>query len=405
MDWAQLILLAVLSPLFLFPSPRFLWVFLAVPIFWIARWVSNRTFFARSVLDWPIAIIGLSALGSTLGSPEIQTSLVKICGLVFGILMFYALQNVLSTGKTLRLAMFSFIGLGAAIAIFSLLGMQWPSTREPITRVPIDSLAKVIPRFPWKFPGAEDGFNANAIAGTLLLFVPIAAVLLLLPCFRDGDSFYMRGERKYFCYLFTVVLIIMPVLFLTQSIESWIALVLSVGLVGIPRRWKIKTAILVLALGAASALLVRYWKGPEDVSVSGRLGGRATFWSLGLQAIKKHPVFGIGMNRFRLNPIIFYHDAHAHNQLIHTGAELGLPAMIAYVALLLLAGYMCWVVWRDSKTSPWLRAVARALAASQLAFFIFGIGDAIPLGAKTGIFFWVSLSFIAAAYNMTRENR
>ena len=55
-------------------------------------------------------------------------------------------------------------------------------------------------------------------------------------------------------------------------------------------------------------------------------------------------------------------------------------------------------VWR-SEGPAWMRASSRGLAAGQAAHFIFGFGDSIPLGAKPGIFFWVSLGLIAALYN------
>jgi len=52
-----------------------------------------------------------------------------------------------------------------------------------------------------------------------------------------------------------------------------------------------------------------------------------------------------------------------------------------------------------------MRTAALGLGCSQLAHFIFGMGDSIPLGAKVGIFFWFSLGLITAIYNyMLRRN-
>lgn len=71
---------------------------------------------------------------------------------------------------------------------------------------------------------------------------------------------------------------------------------------------------------------------------------------------------------------------------------------IAYLAILIGAGWMCLDVSKRAKTA-WMRDAARGLGAGQLAFLIFGMGDAIPLGGKNGVFFWVSLALIAAMYN------
>lgn len=45
-----------------------------------------------------------------------------------------------------------------------------------------------------------------------------------------------------------------------------------------------------------------------------------------------------------------------------------------------------------------MRDAARGLGAGQLAFLIFAMGDAIPLGGKNGVFFWVSLALITGLY-------
>jgi hypothetical protein len=61
-------------------------------------------------------------------------------------------------------------------------------------------------------------------------------------------------------------------------------------------------------------------------------------------------------------------------------------------------------VWRKG-TVGWMRVAAQGLAAGQLAHFIFGLVDSIPLGAKPGTFFWFSLALIAAMYNHVRMRR
>jgi hypothetical protein len=39
----------------------------------------------------------------------------------------------------------------------------------------------------------------------------------------------------------------------------------------------------------------------------------------------------------------------------------------------------------------------------QVAHLIFGIGDSVPLGARPGIVFWVSLAMITAIYNLNKK--
>ena len=105
-----------------------------------------------------------------------------------------------------------------------------------------------------------------------------------------------------------------------------------------------------------------------------------------------------------MRPGIAYEKSHAHNQLLHTSAELGIPGLVAYLAILAGAMFACRRVWRIAEEG-WLRSAARGLGAGQAAFFFFGMGDAIPLGAKPGIFFWVSLALIMSLHNLMMKSK
>ena len=125
---------------------------------------------------------------------------------------------------------------------------------------------------------------------------------------------------------------------------------------------------------------------------------REPWWKIGFQTVKDHPFSGIGLNWMRKSNGI--DSTHVHNHFLHTAAELGIPALIAYLAILIGAVYMAYYVWNKSNIG-WMRIAARGLACGQIAHIIFGIGDSISLGAKPGVFFWFSLGLITAIYNFT----
>ena len=208
--------------------------------------------------------------------------------------------------------------------------------------------------------------------------------------------------------------VLLAALFLSQSYGAWIALILSVWLIGLsPKRkvWSLAGALVlcgvIYAIGplrraiAPFAIIGTAGTGetaPTANVVRVKIEQRYGYWTAGIGAIRRAPVFGVGMNRLRLDPGITYEGAHAHNQFITTGAELGIPGLVAYFAILVGAGWMAWVVWKRSG-DPWMRAAAAGLIAGQAAFHIFGLGDAIPLGSKPDVLFWVSLALIAAINN------
>ena len=127
---------------------------------------------------------------------------------------------------------------------------------------------------------------------------------------------------------------------------------------------------------------------------------RMGLWNEGVEAVAENPWFGAGLNQFRMRPGVEYELSHAHNHLIHTAAELGIPGLVAYLAILIGAGYMCIMVWKKRK-DEFMRMAVLGLGAGQVAHFLFGMGDSIPLGAKTGVLFWVSLALITGIYNYT----
>jgi len=91
--------------------------------------------------------------------------------------------------------------------------------------------------------------------------------------------------------------------------------------------------------------------------------------------------------------------AHAHNVFLQTALDVGIPGLIAYVALLIVATLMCWQTYRDG--DPLAQRIALGLWGNLVAIHLFGLTDAVALGAKIGLFLWWSLGMIAALHHLT----
>jgi hypothetical protein len=395
-DWLQLIAVAAAAPFFVFPSLKQTWVFAVILVFIGARLVMKSSPFERTPIDWGLGILFIQILATCFVVPDIGFSLPKIAGVLFGLLIFYALLSVLNSERLLKGAVIGYLGAGLALAVFGMVGMFWDS--EPLFAKIMPELSKSIPKVNWKLPGAESGFNPNPLGGTLLLIAPLAAVLWI----------YFRKKAVVFLVGGTVFLMMVIVIFFTQSYGVWIALIISLWLVAFGSRWK-KWSLLEFALATVLVFFLKVHKMSdlpkmaENNIVRTKIEQRYSYWAAGIKAIARHPLFGVGMNRLRLDPEVGYENSHAHNQLIHTAAELGIPALVAYLAILIGAGWMCREVFRKTNAG-WMKAAAQGLIAGQLAFFIFGLGDAIPLGAKPGILFWISLALITSLYNFMIRN-
>lgn len=94
--------------------------------------------------------------------------------------------------------------------------------------------------------------------------------------------------------------------------------------------------------------------------------GRIALWKRGVHYMITHPVTGVGINNFtiaefqigselkRQQGIIDRHMLTAHNSLVQIGAELGVPGLIAYLAVVFSGAWGLWGVRR--------RAIAAARA-------------------------------------------
>jgi len=381
-DWLALGLVVATAPVFLFPRLEWTWAFFLAPVAWMLRLRGGggRGAIERTPLDWGIGLLVVQIFATCLIVPDLRFSLPKIAGTLFGIILFYSALAASSSEKALKMGTVLYLSAGFSLAVFGVVGMIL-SPERPFVKI-LPSSPKLIPLHNWKLPGAELGINPNALAGSLCLVIPLALVLLF-----SGKS---RAAR--IALLGITSFVFLAVIFLSQAVGAWIALFLSLVLIGLRNRTWVWTlfgsALLLILILLIPSNRTLVWKKIEQ---------RSELWSTGVTTIQKHPIFGVGMNRLRYDNKIGYKHAHAHNQLIHTAAELGIPGLVAYLAMLIGAAWMCVEVSKRAKMA-WMRAAARGLGTGQLALLIFGMGDAIPLGAKTGAFFWVSLALITAIY-------
>jgi putative inorganic carbon (HCO3(-)) transporter len=140
--------------------------------------------------------------------------------------------------------------------------------------------------------------------------------------------------------------------------------------------------------------------------------GRTEVWERAYYTVRDFPITGVGMNNFPEVMLAYYPPVgfrnatditHAHNQLLLIGTDLGIPGMVAYIALMLGMGTMLWQSWRRTSKRP-EKILAIGFAASLLAFELFGIFDGIGLGEKPAIFFWFLMGLSAGLYTLVHSS-
>ena len=399
--------LVLLGPLFIFPKEKWNWILLAVVVGFIfgGRWIFERKFLPRTPVDAAVALLLIMAFVGVFAIKDVSGSAGKLAGLIYGLVVFYVLIETLKSMGRIKAAVVVFLMAGLGLAVIGMLGRG--EYREAFI-APIESKLPKIPQVKFGLTGAEAGVNPNPLGGVLLLFIPIGIMQLPLLLKKRIEYASLR-IRSLGLFGIVVLLGVQGIaVVLSASFGTWFALALALWLMG---GWK-RTLKAVIA-GLLIAFIVFVFLKTGEPGQSGSSGirvvigasikTRVDIWKAGLEAARNHPVTGIGMDQLRRTPNFLYENSHAHNQFLHTAAELGIPGLIAYVAILIGVFWMAGEV-RRSALPEWLRLTSRGLGTGVFAFTLFGLGDAIPLGAKPGIFFWISLAMITSIYLYGRDN-
>ena len=129
------------------------------------------------------------------------------------------------------------------------------------------------------------------------------------------------------------------VFFQANSRGASLALAVGTLVLWLLSKKKLKAAVALVVLLSIAAIVApdSYWSRlstvgnyQEDASATDRL----QLWNIALGLIPEHPIFGIGPDNFPL-----YAPNTPHNAYLQVGCEMGLPALMVYVAILLTGLY------------------------------------------------------------------
>jgi putative inorganic carbon (HCO3(-)) transporter len=379
-------------------------------------------------------LLMLMVLVSLYATYSIEFSLPKIAGIVLGVGFFFAFVHLVKSENGIQWTLLLFILTGFVISGVGLLGLQQFQK--------IGFLQPLIVRLPvalTNLPGAEGGFHPNEVAGAILWFFPLMIALSWWLLGKRKRILQSVNEGKYFIILLTSILILLfvfIVFLLAQSRSAFLALLITFCLfliISLPSKWRLAGGFVLILL---TSLLGWYsWQQGwiqrlYEVTTSGgttasvvTLNGRVEIWSRALYAIQDFPFTGMGMNTFRkIMPILYplftvapeVDIGHAHNEFLQAALDLGIPGLIAFMAIYFVAFSMLLQTWQQSGrhhftrsargldlvllSSSGIKALVTGISASLLAHALYGLTDAVALGAKPGILFWMLLGLAAGLH-------
>jgi putative inorganic carbon (HCO3(-)) transporter len=431
----EVVILLVATPFLLFPSQLSVLALLLLAVPWVLRWRVRGHPTVRTPMDVPMLCLLVMVPLAVWVSPLPQESLRKLLGIVLGAAYFYGVANTARSRGSIWWWVAVLLAAGVLISLLALFGTDWANYKT----LPLQTVYGRLPRLLHNVTSSgEGGFHPNEVGGALVLLVPVALSACLaarvsnpgpavaaypvlrgrqLPPFARSLMAGLVSRASTLVVATLSLAVITGVCILTQSRSAYLGLL--VGLVGFGvwrSRWFL-VALIVLLL-ATSGLV---WQvGLEDLSgalvqvESGRVAvGRFEIWQRAVSLVQDFPYTGVGLNAFpQVSETVYPYPArspaglvpHAHNNLLQVGVDLGTPGLVAYVGLLMVFALCTWKVHRLSESRS-MRLLAAGLFAGMLAHQVYGLTDAITLGAKPGFLLWVMWGLMAALWRLEASQK
>lgn len=405
-DW-QVVPVLLLAPIFMLADrlPRGVVALAAVailPLWGIQRLVRGR-FFTPTPVDIPLLVLAATLPVGIWVSSIAALSLPPLLQALFGLTLFYALVNSVTSARRVELAGWAMLVGIALLAGLGLVGTAWSTGAKFL---PVD-LSQRMPHLIGAF-WYSAGFHPNIVGGALATLAPVAAAY--------AWSARTWPRRLFLWLLFGITAF---ALVLTQSRGALLGFVVALWVVAIGRnrRW----LWLVLPLAALVALILTLHDVPSTfgsvlesagMNVALSSGMRLELLSRGIYMLQDFPLTGIGLGMFpRVLPILYplfmlgsgSEVAHVHNLYLQTGIEHGIPGLIAFLAFIILLWVIGIQAIRSSRGWPW-EPLAIGLLGGLAAYCTHGMVDAIWHTPRSSPIIWGCWGLLTAVWCWTRAS-
>lgn len=417
-NWFSGVALIIAAPFLLFPSQFPLLTTITLILLatsWVVELFYIRPQPALAPVKLTLVLFGIMIAIAILISADPQWTLPKATGLILGIASLNYLVRIIQTPAQLHYFLALYICIALGMILLGILAVNWSSKIPFLAR-----LLEILPQQLLTLPGSSDGsVHANQLAGTLLFLIPLTCALSF-----SKNLPFSRLVRPFMAGL---TLLLTTLLIFSQSRAGWLGA--SAGLVALlwfytwmtNGHWRIGRWLLPLT-GLVTLIIVistfgwerilNLWLDPPIETLIGTfstLGFRQEVWYWSLIALQDFPFTGTGLGTFRsvvfrLYPIAIdptFNLGHAHNIYLQVALDTGIPGVVFYVSLVLWSAYMAWQVAKHH--AQW-RPLMLGTLAILVALHTYGLLDALALGSKTGLLFWLLLAFPLILYRQTASN-
>lgn len=387
-----------------------------IPLTWIARWVARGQLTVRTPLDAPIAMLAFMIGIALYPSVDWGLTLPILAKMIAGIGLFYAIVNTISTERGIWVLTIFLLLISVGIAIISLINTSWNTTKlftapSLYSKLP-QSLKVLNPR----------GFHPNIVGGTLGMLIPLHLTFLFwapwqTPLADDSMLRHVFSSKALRLLVGGTVLITGGTLVLSQSRGALIGVMIALFILAI---WRSRWALLLVPAGTLGILLTIRTFGVQSVidfllftDVTRSSQGRLELWQRAIYMMQDFPYTGIGLGTFaRVMPVLYptfligpdVEIPHAHNLYLQMGVDLGIPGLVAYMAIVTAFLAVSVSAMRRTRHSQ-LRSIAVGTVGGYTVYLIHGLVDNITFSAKPATVLWALMGLTMVVWLYSRGTR
>lgn len=360
-------------------------------VLWLAKMVLlKKLFLKRTPFDELIALLVILSAASIGVAPDKDFSFYNYYHLMGRyILIYYLVINNLHTLGQLQRLVWSVMASAVVVTCYGfyqyihgvdISAFQWVDGEQfPELKVRIFSTLQ----------------NPNLLAGFLVVVMSLAV----------GIGLHTENTGRKLL-LFAFVAVLGTCLVLTYSRGAWLSVVAVTALCGRLYNRKVLWVFLVIpaiALFCHDGVMERLLSifNPTDTSSTLRIA----LWESTVAMILDKPLLGIGWGSYWLvypdydfflnNPAATI--VHAHNMYLHIAAEIGIPGLIVFLAI--IYGHARKAIQVLTQTqNPWVAGVMLGTVAAVLGLAVNGFTDYIMFNVQMSMLFWLLNAVIIAVW-------
>jgi putative inorganic carbon (HCO3(-)) transporter len=360
----------------------------------------------RTPLDGPALLLVLMGGISLWATAFPEITWVQVARLWSGLIGAYAVLWWGNGRARLTWTAYGLIAAGAAMALLSFVIVRWSQTK--LFLIP-ESFYDLFPLL------VSDAVHPNIMASVMVLLLPLPLTLLLSP--KSEISSPVRYRWLWRAMLAVAGLLMGGVLLLTKSRGGYLAAAVGI-LVLLWLSGRRKLALVLLVVCAIVGVWLVSYSGSAEATLAlvdrsadpSTLAFRVNVWRVALWMMADFPFTGVGMGTFNdvatlLYPFYETQNPGTHNVYLQAGVDLGLPGLIAYLALLGLVLWMAWRAVRRFKETGQLvlRGVAIGGLSGMIALLAHGLVDNTMWNTRAAFLPWLVVGMLVALYRCAQE--